>query len=118
VVGLEGTAVAVSVGMGWSSRFGCGRLSRPRSPLSGLTGSGSDPTGHLATSPLHGEISPRRMLSQRRPGADADSWRSLAGQDRSAALAVTRRIPGDRGGPESPRSVRNDGSGLLMQVMR
>src|ERR1700735_347718 len=36
-------------------------------------------------------------------------WRSLGSQDRSTALAVTRRIPGDRGRPESPPSVRNDG---------
>jgi hypothetical protein len=45
-------------------------------------------------------------------------WWSLASQDRSSASAVTHRIPGDRGGPESPRSVRNDGFELLVQVMR
>ena len=34
------------------------------------------------------------------------------------SLGVTRLNAGDRGGPESPRSVRNDGSDLLVQVMR
>jgi hypothetical protein len=34
------------------------------------------------------------------------------------ASGVTHRIAGDRGGPESPRSVRNDGFGLLVLVMR
>jgi hypothetical protein len=45
-------------------------------------------------------------------------WWSLASQGRSSALAVTRRIAGDRGGPESPRSVRDDGFDLLVRVMR
>jgi hypothetical protein len=45
-------------------------------------------------------------------------WWSLAGQDRSSAAGVAHRILGDRGGLESPRSVRNDGFYLLVQVMR
>lgn len=34
-----------------------------------------------------------------------------------ARRCVTHRIPGDRGGPESPPSVRNDGFDLLVQVI-
>jgi hypothetical protein len=45
-------------------------------------------------------------------------WLSLAGRDRGSALAVTQRIRGDRGGLESPPSVRNDGFELLVRVMR
>src|ERR1700733_11202138 len=45
------------------------------------------------------------------------AWWIPADRHRGSALAVSHRIPGDRGGPESPRSVRNDCFDLLVRVV-